>query len=71
MNIAHVEDLTNVFRGFGVDARYISSKTPAPERRALVAAFKAGQFPVLVNCGMYALLNVAVPLSDGIQSHSD
>ncbi|KIY64218.1 P-loop containing nucleoside triphosphate hydrolase protein [Cylindrobasidium torrendii FP15055 ss-10] len=52
VNIAHVRDLTDVFRGFGIDARCISSKTPAPERRALVAAFRDGQFPVLVNCAI-------------------
>jgi hypothetical protein len=23
------------------------------ERRALIASFKAGQFPVLINCGKY------------------
>ncbi|KAK7468850.1 putative ATP-dependent helicase IRC3 [Stygiomarasmius scandens] len=52
VNVAHVEALTQVFRGFGIDARYVYSKTPAAERKALVAAFKAGQFPVLLNCAI-------------------
>jgi hypothetical protein len=43
--------LTDVFRSFGVDARYIFSKTPMTERKALIDAFRAGHFPVLVNCG--------------------
>ncbi|KAJ4486068.1 P-loop containing nucleoside triphosphate hydrolase protein [Lentinula aciculospora] len=52
VNIAHVRALTQVFRGFGIDARYIHSKTPITERKALIASFKAGQFPVLVNCAI-------------------
>ncbi|THV07737.1 P-loop containing nucleoside triphosphate hydrolase protein [Dendrothele bispora CBS 962.96] len=52
VNVAHVEALTQVFRGFGIDARYIYSKTPAAERKALVSAFKNGQFPVLLNCAI-------------------
>ncbi|KII93736.1 hypothetical protein PLICRDRAFT_694856 [Plicaturopsis crispa FD-325 SS-3] len=52
VNIAHVRALTNTFREFGIDARYLFSGTPAAERRALVSAFKDGQFPVLVNCAI-------------------
>ncbi|KAJ3908588.1 P-loop containing nucleoside triphosphate hydrolase protein [Lentinula edodes] len=52
VNIAHVRALTQVFRGFGIDARYVYSKTPIAERKALIASFKAGQFPVLVNCAI-------------------
>ncbi|KAJ3734791.1 P-loop containing nucleoside triphosphate hydrolase protein [Lentinula guzmanii] len=52
VDIAHVRDLTQVFRGFGIDARYVYSKTPVAERKALIASFKAGQFPVLVNCAI-------------------
>uniref|UniRef100_A0A0W0F5M0 P-loop containing nucleoside triphosphate hydrolase protein n=1 Tax=Moniliophthora roreri TaxID=221103 RepID=A0A0W0F5M0_MONRR len=52
VNIAHTEALTQAFRGFGIDARYISSKTPVTERKALIASFRQGQFPVLVNCSI-------------------
>ncbi|KAF9076236.1 P-loop containing nucleoside triphosphate hydrolase protein [Rhodocollybia butyracea] len=52
VNIAHVRALTQVFRGFGIDARYLYSKTPTAERKALIASFKAGKFPVLVNCAI-------------------
>jgi len=51
VNIDHVEALTQTFRGFGIDARYLYSKTPVAERKHLIASFKAGHFPVLVNCG--------------------
>ena len=52
VNLAHVAKLTAAFRTAGVDARYLHAKTPAAERKALVDAFRAGQYPVLVNCGM-------------------
>ena len=52
VNLAHVRDLTNTFREAGVDARYVYAGTPAEERRALISGFKAGAFPVLLNCGM-------------------
>ncbi|TRM60209.1 P-loop containing nucleoside triphosphate hydrolase protein [Schizophyllum amplum] len=52
VSIAHVESLTQTFRSYGIDARYVYSGTPAAERRALIAAFKAGEFPVLINCAI-------------------
>lgn len=55
VSVAHVHALTQVFRGFGVDARYIYADTPAKERQTIIADFKAGLYPVLVNCGMLVL----------------
>ncbi|TBU45109.1 P-loop containing nucleoside triphosphate hydrolase protein [Dichomitus squalens] len=52
VNLAHVNALTTTFRNAGVDARYVHSKTPAAERKALVEDFKAAKFPVLVNCAV-------------------
>ncbi|KAL4070898.1 P-loop containing nucleoside triphosphate hydrolase protein [Scleroderma citrinum] len=52
INRAHVRRLTQVFRDFGVDARYLHAATPASERQSLVADFKAGVYPVLVNCAI-------------------
>ncbi|KAH7883536.1 P-loop containing nucleoside triphosphate hydrolase protein [Phlebopus sp. FC_14] len=52
VNLAHVRQLTKVFREFGVDARYLASGTPANERSSLIADFKAGKYPVLVNCAI-------------------
>ncbi len=58
VNLAHVRDLTQAFRDAGVDARYVYSGTPAAERKALIAAFKAQGFPVLLNCGMSTSLGI-------------
>ncbi|EJD04075.1 P-loop containing nucleoside triphosphate hydrolase protein [Fomitiporia mediterranea MF3/22] len=49
VNLAHLRELTNTFREAGIDARYVYANTPANERKALVEAFKAGKFPVLLN----------------------
>ena len=51
VNIQHVKDLTQTYRGYGVDARYITASTAKNERQDLVESFKNGEFPVLVNCG--------------------
>ncbi|KZW02674.1 P-loop containing nucleoside triphosphate hydrolase protein [Exidia glandulosa HHB12029] len=52
VNLAHVRDLTEVFRQAGIDARYLHSGTPPKERMDLLTAFRAGEFPVLVNCSI-------------------
>ncbi|TFK93509.1 P-loop containing nucleoside triphosphate hydrolase protein [Polyporus arcularius HHB13444] len=52
VNLSHVSRVTAAFRAAGIDARYLHSLTPAAERKALVEAFKAGQYPVLVNCAV-------------------
>ncbi|KAI8990514.1 P-loop containing nucleoside triphosphate hydrolase protein [Trametes punicea] len=52
VNLAHVAKLTAAFRAAGVDARYLHANTPAAERKSLIDAFRAGTFPVLVNCAV-------------------
>ncbi|KAI0322660.1 P-loop containing nucleoside triphosphate hydrolase protein [Amylostereum chailletii] len=52
VNIAHVRELTKVFRAYGLDARYVYSGTPLVERKELVRAFRAGEYPVLLNCAI-------------------
>ena len=71
VNLSHVRDLTQTFRDAGIDARYLHSKTPAAERKLLVEGFKAGEYPVLVNCGPLSIFprqgcksDVLGPLSD-------
>ena len=66
VNLAHVSDLTKTFREAGIDARYLYAQTPALERQALVAGFKSGAFPVLVNCGAFLqiLANGSVIMSE-------
>lgn len=55
VNVDHVKSLTQTFRKYGVDARYIYSETPHVQRRLLLDEFRSGQFPVLVNCGEYLI----------------
>ncbi|KAI0701408.1 P-loop containing nucleoside triphosphate hydrolase protein [Cerioporus squamosus] len=53
VNLAHVANVTDAFRAAGVDARAVSSQTATAQRAALVADFKAGKYPVLVNCSVF------------------
>ncbi|GAA5990112.1 hypothetical protein JCM11641_007071 [Rhodosporidiobolus odoratus] len=52
VNIAHVVSLTNEFRARGIDARFVYEATKQREREELYRGFRAGDFPVLVNCGI-------------------
>lgn len=45
--------MTAAFRAAGIDARFVTGNTKESERKALVEAFKAGEFPVLVNCQLF------------------
>ncbi len=47
--IQHAEDLADAYRRAGVDARVYHSRMRAAERDATLAAFDAGEFPVLAN----------------------
>ncbi|TDL28609.1 P-loop containing nucleoside triphosphate hydrolase protein [Rickenella mellea] len=49
VSLDHLQSLTDTFRQRGIDARYIYAATPAEERKALVAGFRKGEFPVLLN----------------------
>lgn len=51
VNIQHVRNLTEEFRRHGFDARMIYGDTRDQDRRLLLDDFRAGKFPVLVNCG--------------------
>ncbi|TQV98785.1 hypothetical protein V2A60_007514 [Cordyceps javanica] len=53
VDLAHVAGLTETFRRHGIDARLVTSETPRAARADLLAAFKRGEFPVLVNCGVF------------------
>ncbi|KAI9824423.1 MAG: hypothetical protein M1832_001958 [Thelocarpon impressellum] len=53
VDIAHVVDLTNTFRKHGVDARFVTGETPKIDRGQRLDGFRAGEFPVLVNCGVF------------------
>ncbi|KAI0815785.1 P-loop containing nucleoside triphosphate hydrolase protein [Xylaria sp. FL0064] len=53
VDLAHVAGLTRAFRQHGIDARFVTGDTPKVERSNRLDAFKRGEFPVLVNCGVF------------------
>lgn len=53
VDLAHVAGITDKFRQYGYDARFVTGDTPKAERSDILDAFKSGDFPVLVNCGVY------------------
>ncbi|KAK1755741.1 P-loop containing nucleoside triphosphate hydrolase protein [Echria macrotheca] len=53
VDLAHVAALTQRFRHYGVDARYVTGDTPIRERSERLEAFKREEYPVLVNCGVF------------------
>ncbi|KAG6013008.1 hypothetical protein E4U43_007523 [Claviceps pusilla] len=53
VDLAHVSGLTRKFREYGYDARFVTGETAKLERSATLDAFKKGEFPVLVNCGVF------------------
>lgn len=53
VDVAHVEALTKRFREYGFDARFVTGDTPRVERGDTLDAFRNGEFPVLVNCGVF------------------
>ncbi|KAI0430177.1 P-loop containing nucleoside triphosphate hydrolase protein [Xylaria sp. FL1042] len=53
VDLAHVADLTRAFRQHGIDARFVTGDTPKVDRSDRLDAFKRGEFPVLVNCGVF------------------
>lgn len=52
-DLAHVNGLTHTFRDHGVDARIVTGDTAKVDRGNTLDEFKAGMFPVLVNCGVF------------------
>lgn len=53
VDLNHVSALTQRFRHYGVDARFVTGDTPTRDRAELLDAFKKGEFPVLINCGVF------------------
>ena len=53
VDLAHVTDLTSTFRRHGIDARFITSDTPKSIRGERLESFRKGDFPVLLNCGVF------------------
>ncbi|KAJ8061819.1 hypothetical protein OCU04_009612 [Sclerotinia nivalis] len=53
VDLAHVGGLTNKFREHGIDAQFVTGDTPKIERSTRLDAFRNGEFPVLINCGVF------------------
>jgi ATP-dependent helicase IRC3 len=53
VDLAHVSNLTLKFRQYGIAAEFVTGDTPKRIRSARVDAFKNGEFPVLLNCGVF------------------
>ena len=53
VDLAHVSALTASFRTHGIDARFVTGDTQTRVRADRLASFKAGEFPVLLNCGIF------------------
>ena len=53
VDLAHVAGLTNKYREHGIEAQYVTSTTPKQERSSRLDSFRNGEFPVLVNCGVF------------------
>ncbi|KAK3988566.1 P-loop containing nucleoside triphosphate hydrolase protein [Cladorrhinum sp. PSN332] len=53
VDLAHVAALTQRFRHYGIDARYVTGDTPTLERINTLQEFKRKEFPVLINCGVF------------------
>ena len=48
---AHIRSLVAAFKRAGVLADSVDSSTDRDERAAILQRFRAGQLPVLINCG--------------------
>ena len=53
VDLAHVSDLTATFRKHGVDAKFVTGDTPKQLRGKRLDAFRNGEYPVLLNCGVF------------------
>lgn len=53
VDLNHVAGLTAKFRQYGLDARFVTGDTDKIERGEILDAFKRGEFPVLLNCGVF------------------
>ena len=53
VDLSHVSNLTAKFRQYGIEAQFVTGDTPKKIRSARVDAFRNGDFPVLLNCGVF------------------
>ncbi|XPS78317.1 Putative ATP-dependent helicase IRC3 [Ascochyta lentis] len=53
VDLSHVTNLTTKFREYGIDAQFVTGDTPPKVRSARIDSFRNGDFPVLLNCGVF------------------
>jgi ATP-dependent helicase IRC3 len=53
VDVKHIHDLTNTFRRHGVESHFVTGETATKSRSAILDAFKRGEYPVLLNCGVF------------------
>lgn len=53
VDLSHVTSLTTRFRACGIDAQFVTGDTPPKIRSARIDAFRNGEFPILLNCGVF------------------
>lgn len=53
VDLNHVTNLTSEFRQMGINAQFVTGDTPTKIRSARIDAFRNGEFPVLLNCGVF------------------
>ncbi|RMY96022.1 hypothetical protein D0862_08642 [Hortaea werneckii] len=53
VDLAHVTSLTAMFRHHGIDAQFVTGDTPSKLRKERLDSFKRGEYPVLLNCGIF------------------
>src|ERR1700760_984552 len=53
VDVSHIHDLAATFRSRNIDARFVTGATPNQVRANTIDAFKRGEFPVLLNCGVF------------------
>ncbi|KAJ4983280.1 DEAD/DEAH box helicase [Stagonosporopsis vannaccii] len=53
VDLSHVTNLATRFREYGINAHFVTGDTPAKIRSARIDSFRNGEFPVLLNCGVF------------------
>lgn len=53
VDLAHLSALTAEFRRHGIDAKSVTGDTTTVERSNRLDAFRNGEYPVLLNCGVF------------------
>ncbi len=52
-SVAHAQHLAETYQAAGLAVTFVHAQTPIDERRAILAAFKAGTIQGITNCGIF------------------